>query len=172
MRRVTRRVILGAALLLAACAAKPPVGGEYRKADVQIASAALFDAGRFADVWHVVAAYGPEAACGPLSETWVPAGPGAFTVTGTACGPNGARAFAAKAAVTGPGRITRGKDVLWVLWVDADYRVAVIGTPDGHFGRILSRTPDVRGDLMAAARTVLDFNGYDVAALRLTQGDT
>jgi apolipoprotein D and lipocalin family protein len=163
------RLIPALALALAACGgpAVPPSG--YRDSGAQISSAALFDPSRFADVWHVAAAYGADTGCGPLAETWAPAGPGAFAVTGTACGPNGARAFAGPAQVTGPGRITRtglrGPEVLWVLWVDADYRVAVIGTPDGSFGRILSRTPDVRPDLLEAAREVLDFNGYDVARL-------
>src|SRR5690606_22015739 len=116
--------------------------------------------------WHVAATYGDEARCGPLAETWVPTGPAVYRVTGTACGPRGARAFAAEARVTGPGRITRGDEELWVLWVDADYRGAVIGTPSGRSGRVLSRTPRVRPDLMEAARRVLQFNGYDPAGLR------
>ncbi|MFM2355175.1 MAG: hypothetical protein RLZZ528_911 [Pseudomonadota bacterium] len=161
-------------LALAACAAPPPPAPGLRDEAVTIASAALFDPARFADVWHVAAAYGPEAACGPLAETWVQTGAGSYDVTGTACGPNGARAFAGRAQVTGPGRITReglnGPEVLWVLWVDQDYRVAVIGTPDGRFGRILSRSPKVRPDLMAAAREVLDFNGYDTGRLGLIGG--
>jgi apolipoprotein D and lipocalin family protein len=164
------RLILLGALALAACGAKEPV---LRDGEATIASAALFDPARFVDVWHVVAAFGAEAGCGPLSETWAPA-PGGFSVTGTACGPSGARAFAGKARLTGPGRITReglnGTEEIWVLWVDADYRVAVIGTPDGSFGRILSRTPEVRPDLMTAAREVLDFNGYEVTGLKLTGG--
>jgi apolipoprotein D and lipocalin family protein len=90
-------------------------------------------------------------------------------VTGTACGPSGARAFAGDARVTGPGRITReglrGPETLWVLWVDADYRIAVLGTPDGTIGRVLSRTPEPRQDLWIAAREVLDFNGYDLERL-------
>ena len=159
------RMIAAAALAaLAGCSAKAPQG-DWRDERAQIASNALFDPARFADVWHVAATYGSEATCGPLAETWVLTGPASYRVTGTACGPNGARAFATTAAVTGPGRIDRDGQTLWVLWVDADYRVAVIGTPDGRFGRILSRTPQVRPDLMAAAREVLDFNGYDPARL-------
>jgi apolipoprotein D and lipocalin family protein len=161
-------MILSGALLAAACAA-PQAGGGYRSSDGQIASAALFDPARFGDVWHVVAAFGAEAGCGPLAETWTPA-PGGFAVTGTACAARGSRAFAGPARITGPGRITRegiaGTEELWVLWVDADYRVAVIGTPDGSFGRILSRTPKPRPDLLTAAKEVLDFNGYDVSGLR------
>ena len=150
---------------LAACSPAPEEVG-LRNTEATISSNASFDARRFADVWHVAATYGDEARCGPLAETWVPTGPAAYRVTGTACGPRGARAFAAEARVTGPGRITRGDEELWVLWVDADYRVAVIGTPSGRFARVLSRTPRVRPDLMEAARRVLQFNGYDPAGLR------
>lgn len=158
------------ALLLAGCGEKPETGLAYRAQGAQISSNALFDAARFADVWHVVGGYGPEASCGPLSETWVLTGPQHYQVTGTRCGPNGARAFAAPAQVTGPGRIIRDGEHLWVMWVDADYRIAVIGTPDGRFGRILSRTPKARPDLLAAAKEVLDFNGYDPAGLRMIAG--
>lgn len=135
-----------------------------------MSSAAAFDPSRFADVWHVAAVLGQDPVCGPLAETWTVTAPGSYRVTGTICGPTGARAFATGADVTGPGRIARqmpgGPEALWVLWVDADYRVAVIGTPSRRFARVLSRTPDVRPDLMQAARDVLRFNGYDPAGLR------
>lgn len=157
-------ITLALTAALAACAPAPR-GGGLRDAEVPISSNAAFDPARFADVWHVAATYGDEARCGPLAETWVLTGPGRYRVTGTACGPNGARAFVSEARVTGPGRITRGDEELWVLWVDADYRVAVIGTPSGRFARVLSRTPEVRPDLMEAARRVLQFNGYDPAGL-------
>ena len=153
-------------LLVALGACTTPVDTGLRRADAPISSQMAFDPARFADVWHVVAAYGDEARCGPLAETWVPTGAGRYQVTGTVCGPNGARAFVAPASVSGPGRITRAGEELWVLWVDADYRVAVIGTPSGRFARVLSRTPEARGDLMVAARRVLQFNGYDPAALQ------
>ncbi|MEZ5779190.1 MAG: lipocalin family protein [Paracoccaceae bacterium] len=164
---IARMSCLSLALLLAACAPAPDPG--LRDASKPISSAALFDPARFADVWHVVATYGAEARCGPLAETWILTAPDRYRVTGTACGPNGARAFVTEARMTGPGRITRvmpgGEEELWVLWTDADYRIAVIGTPSGRFARVLSRSPGARGDLMQAARDVLKFNGYDPAGL-------
>ncbi|MCA0271391.1 MAG: lipocalin family protein [Proteobacteria bacterium] len=159
--RLCASLVLAAAVL-SACAPAPQ---GLRNAGTPISSAAAFDQARFADVWHVVAAYGSEARCGPLTETWVRTGQAGYNVTGTRCGPMGARAFAETATISGPGRITRGEEQLWVLWVDADYRVAVIGTPTGQFARVLSRTPGVREDLMRAARDVLRFNGYDPAGL-------
>ena len=155
-------------LALAGCTALP-MGRGHRDGGRQISSAANFDPARFGDVWFIVAAYGAEAECGPLGETWKPTGPGAFRVTGTRCGPNGARAFLAETRVTGPGRMIRQgagvQEDLWVLWVDADYRAAVIGTPSWAFARVLSRRPVLRDDLMNVARQVLEFNGYDPANL-------
>lgn len=166
---------LALALLLAACGGPGPRQG-FRDPDAMIASAALFDPARFAGSWHVVADFpAPGAArCGITREGWRAVAPGRFVVTGTACGARGPQAFAANAAVTGPGRIDLaaggradlGTEPLWVLWIDADYRVAAIGTPSGRFGMILSRQPSARGDLVTAAREVLDFNGYALDRLR------
>lgn len=169
------RLAVGAALLLAACGGPAPRAG-FRDPAQMIASAALFDPARFAGTWHVVADFpAPGAArCGITREEWRAVAPGRFAVTGSACGPRGPSGFATSAAVTGPGRIDQlaggrpdlGTEPIWVLWVDADYRVAAIGTPSGRFGMILSRQSTARGDLATAAREVLDFNGYAVGGLR------
>ena len=56
----------------------------------------------------------------------------------------------------------------WVLWVDDDYRTAVVGVPSGRAGWILSRTPDLPEDRLEAARDVLAFNGYSLDDLKMT----
>lgn len=171
--------VLGAArmaallvLALTACNRPAPKVTGFRNPGQAIASAALFDAGRFAGEWHVVAAYSPEAACGPLVENWRPATTGGqFRVEGTTCTAAGLRGMHRTAEVSGPGRITRqgpnGVEVIWVLWVDADYRVAVLGTPSGQFGRIIARSTPVRPDLLRAAQEIMEFNGYDISRLKL-----
>lgn len=73
------------------------------------------------------------------------------------------------ANLTGPGRFVmsrgNGPDVEhWVLWTDADYRVAAIGTPSGAFGWIMTKGA-VRSDLMQAAQEIMEWNGYDLANL-------
>ena len=55
-----------------------------------------------------------------------------------------------------------GREPIWVLWVDQDYRVAALGTPSGTWAAVLVRPGKGRGDLLTAAREVLDFNGYDL----------
>ena len=54
---------------------------------------------------------------------------------------------------------------LVVLWVDDDFRTAVVGTPDGSFGWVMDRPGQGSPDRLAAAREVLDFNGYDLGRL-------
>lgn len=54
---------------------------------------------------------------------------------------------------------------LWVLWVDDGFRTAAVGTPDGRWGWILDRSTSGGADRIAAAREVLDFNGYDLTHL-------
>jgi apolipoprotein D and lipocalin family protein len=54
----------------------------------------------------------------------------------------------------------------WLLWVDADLRTLVIGTPAGQFGMILNRDPVLPPDRAAAARDILAWAGYDLRRLR------
>lgn len=147
-----------------------------RDAAVMIGSAALFDPGRFAGRWYVVADAPPPGrpACRVTLEDWQATGPGRFTVTGNACTAQGPRRFEGRATVIGPGRIdldsaTRddlGGEPLWILWVDADYRMAAVGTPSGRFQILLSRSPVARPDLATAAGEVFSFNGYPAGQLK------
>lgn len=61
-----------AVAMLAGCAGAPE--GPIRNAGVPITSLALYDPARMAGDWHLVAAYGEEVACGPVSERWTPRG--------------------------------------------------------------------------------------------------
>ena len=57
----------------------------------------------------------------------------------------------------------------WVLYLDEDYQVAVVGSPGGQGGWILSRTPQIEADRLEAARGALAANGYDVGRLTFTE---
>jgi len=56
----------------------------------------------------------------------------------------------------------------WILYVDPDYALAVVGTPGGTGGWILARTPEIDPARLDVARAVLADNGYDLDALDLT----
>ena len=49
---------------------------------------------------------------------------------------------------------------IWIVWIDPDHQTAAIGDPEGRFGFVATRQGRARADQVAAARQVLDFNGY------------
>lgn len=59
---------------------------------------------------------------------------------------------------------------LIVLWIDADFRTAALGSRDGSFAYIIDRAPSGGADRIAAAREILAFNGYDTGALKPRAG--
>ena len=172
--------------LLAACGRPEPgeeVGGlfeVYRDTDVPIASKALFEPDRYLGTWYEVARYPVpfEAGCRGVTAEYGPLPDGAISVRNTCRdGDGGVKSvIEGRAEIAGPGRlkvsfpsVPFGAADYWVLWTDDAYRVAVVGAPNGRSGWILSRTPELREDLMTAAREILAFNGYDLTRLLVLQ---
>lgn len=56
----------------------------------------------------------------------------------------------------------------WIIGLDADYRWAVIGTPDRKFGWVLSRTPALDDATMDQVYAILERNGYRRAAFEVS----
>lgn len=54
----------------------------------------------------------------------------------------------------------------WVLWIDADYRTAAVGTPSGSFGWIIDRKASGGEDRIKAAADIMRFNGYNISRLQ------
>lgn len=160
-------------LALAACARQEPAAPVFRDTARPIASAALFDWARFAGDWRVVARYpvAAEAGCAGGRVTYQPG-----VLDWQCLGPAGellSRRQGAASPAALPGRLAVDlgpgyPGEIWVLWVDFDYRTLVIGTPDGQAGWVLDRTDAIPADRIAAAREMLDFNGYDLTRLVTT----
>ena len=156
-----RRLTLVAGLALSACAA-PTDTGAFRTAKAPIYSNASLDLGRLAGAWQQVATYG---ATGPDC----PAGGAEFTATASGltgqarlCIAGQVRDWSGPVTPAGPGRFAiGGAEPWWVLWIDADTRTLVIGTPTGAFGFVLDRDGQIPADRLVAAREILAFNGYD-----------
>ncbi len=70
-----------------------------------------------------------------------------------------------KLAVTFPSVPFGGGADYWVLWVDPDYQVAVVGAPNGRSGWILARSQTPNPDLVSKARSEMAQNGYDLDRL-------
>jgi apolipoprotein D and lipocalin family protein len=158
-----KKLILSSLLLILACT--PQHTPSYRIQSAPITSIALFDPAKFEGSWQVVASYS-----GQICEIKVALlKPDLLDWSEHKC--NG-KVLHGVAPVTGPGRFTpkigthKGLQH-WVMWVDQDYRTAVIGTPSGEFGMILNRDRDVAADKMAAAREILAWNGYKLDGLAL-----
>lgn len=171
------RAALIATTLLTACApVAGPVAG-YRDTSVTIASAAAFDPQRYMGRWYEIASYPVpfQAGCTDTVTEYTALSPGVLGVVNT-CRVNGeTRRIEGRAVPSGPGRLTVSfvsvpfvEAPYWVLWVSDDYLTAVVGVPSGRAGWILHRDPVISPDRLAAAREVLDFNGYDLSRLRMT----
>jgi apolipoprotein D and lipocalin family protein len=160
-----RAVILSVGLaLVAACA--PPAATGLRDAAAPIYSATGLDPARLAGAWVQSGDIREDPAdCGGGQVLFSPAGAG-LAVTGTLCLAGRAVALDGTLTPTGPGRLQPEKGAeWWVLWADADRRTLAIGTPDGSFGIVLDRAGEASADRFAAAREILDFNGYDTGRL-------
>ncbi len=166
----------GAALVLLLLAGCGPVAPSYRDASAPISSQADFDAARYAGRWYEIARFPVpfEEGCTAVTAEYGLLADGRLSVrnacrAGTPDGP--LREIGGTAELVGPGRLglrLEGVPAVvpyWVLWVDADYRTAVVGVPSGRAGWILNRAPAIPEDRWKAALEVLDFNGYDVAKL-------
>lgn len=170
MRRVTPRLGWLAMLALAGCIGAKPAPPDYLATQGRMSSAALFDPARFGGDWRVIRS--GAGGCAGAQQSWRFDGAQTYALSGVDC--SGARpaVLEGTAVVTGPGGrlMARGaayqSKPVWLLWVDQDYRIAVLGTPDGSFAVVLAReSVAARGDLTRAALEVLDFNGYDLGKL-------
>lgn len=173
MYPVTRVILLCLCMFLTGC------GGSYRDRDVPISSMAAFDPARYAGLWYEVASFPTpfQSGCTDTQADYGLRADGLLSVRNSCVRDRSLAVIEGSATVTGPGRLkVRLNGVpfaadYWVLWVDEGYRTAVVGTPSGRAGWILNREPTIAGDRLEAARQVLRFNGYDVAALRTTSQD-
>ncbi|MEX3017903.1 lipocalin family protein [Gymnodinialimonas hymeniacidonis] len=172
-----RQPLLGLSALLAFAACDVALGPSYRDESVNIASSANFDATRYVGRWYEVYRYpNPfQADCpGAIAEYGFSDAPNELTVTNLCLNAQGqvTDRITGTATDEGLGRLSvrlQGVPVAapyWVLWVDEGYRTAVVGAPNGRVGWILNRDPDIPPDRLAAAREVLDFNGYDLSQLQ------
>jgi apolipoprotein D and lipocalin family protein len=59
-----------------------------------------------------------------------------------------------------------GHSETWLLWVDADYRTAALGAPDGSMGMILDRASTGGDDRVKAATDIFQWYGYDMSKLQ------
>lgn len=174
--RMRAAIFLTAFLGLAACG-----GGlfeSYRDQSVAISSQANFLPERYLGTWHEVARFPVpfERNCVGVTADYGQNSDGTISVFNTCRNADGSvrSTIKGKADIVGPGRLKVSfpsipfvKSDYWVLWVDQDYRTAVVGAPNGQSGWILNRTPDISADRLQAAKDILRYNGYDLSRLEV-----
>jgi apolipoprotein D and lipocalin family protein len=153
-------------LVLVACGPRPEPDvpdRRFRPVDAPIYSSAVVEQGRLSGHWLQVATFAPggQAPCAPGTVDF-----DGSTVQWDLCLPTGARIGAGPMVAGKPGRFSVGGMAdWWVLWVDADYRTLVIGTPSGDFGFVLNRDAVLPSDRLKAVRDIVQFNGYPIDGL-------
>lgn len=168
MRRLIAAIFVG----LSACAPQiTQEDGVFRNTSAPIYSNAGFDFAQLEGRWDQVAGFSDAAAttCKPGGVTFA-SKDGTMRAGYSLCLSGKTITGSGTITPTGPGRFAiTGKggigQVWWVLWVDEGYRTLAIGTPSGAFGFILNRGKALPEDRLAAAREVLDFNGYHIEKL-------
>lgn len=158
---------------LVACTAPPPQTG-YRDQSTLIAATTRFDVQRFWGEWQVRAAFPNDADLREVALLPDQRGGLVWQVQRERCVNERCVLEQSDTPVreTGTGRLMLldgSQREIWVLWVDADFRTAALGTPDGTFGMIVDRRTRGGQDRLAAAREVLDFNGYNLNQLQGVQ---
>lgn len=158
-----RLVALAMIALLAGCVAQP--AGGFRDASVLITSTTRFEAARFAGPWVIRAAFAEAGAAMRPGSVAFHVGPSGDIAMIDSKGVAPAGTFGVRQVM--PGRLTATATAVeyWVLWVDADYRTAAIGTPSGAFGWIIDRSGSGGDDRIKAAADIFNWVGYDMTKL-------
>lgn len=149
--------------VLAGCS-REPNAYSWRDPTRPIASKALFLEGDFAGDWQIVQAW-PAADQGGQLRYHFDRGRVEEILRSAEGGEQRRYGQMPRAA-----RFTFQDTHRWVLWVAADGRTAVMGNPAGDFAWILSRSAHIPADHLAAAREILDFNGYTALDAKETRG--
>lgn len=165
---------------LSLCALLAGCGEVYRDLETPIASKADFDPARYTGLWYEIARFPVpfQTGCVGVTAEYQPIDEDSVSVHNICRNSDGSvkSQIRGSADVVAPGRLKVQfpsvpfvRSDYWVLWVDEDYQTAVVGAPNGRSGWILNRSPELRSDRLAAAREILDFNGYDLSRLEMTQ---
>ncbi len=147
--------------VLASCAVAPvpDVRIGLRNPTVPLGGTSRFEVSRFAGDWQTVRCLG---SC-PRAVRYDVATDGVFLRT--------AGDTQTPYLISAPGilREMGGEGTLVVMWVDEGYRTAAVGDADGAWAAVLNRNRRSAPDRIRAATEILDFNGWDVAKIRVME---
>lgn len=146
--------------VLAACAGDAPDG--FRDTSQHIGATTRFDPVEFAGDWRIVARFDAPPG-GTLRVT--PTAEGVEILSVAASQLTGSYREGARGELL---PVSTAQEPVIVMWVDADFETAAIGTASGSFGAVIDRDGLVPADRATAARDILTFYGWDTTALQGT----
>ncbi|MAN89767.1 MAG: lipocalin [Hyphomonadaceae bacterium] len=170
-----------AAALLAACTSQP----DYRASDSTPPTVPSVDLDRYAGLWYEIARYpnGFERNCTGVTAEYGLNSDGTVSVTNTCFKGS---LDGEKTVAEGKARIVEGsgnsklkvkfapawvpfaEGDYWVLALEPDYSAALVGSPDGKYLWILSRTAQLDGKTLERLKTRAEELGYETAPLEMT----
>ena len=173
--------ILLAPFLTVACSTQP----DHRPDTAPPPTVAAVDLDRYAGLWYEIARYPNsfEAGCTGVTAEYGLNADGTVSVTNTCFKGS---LDGEKDVAEGTARIVEGSNNTklkvkfapdwvpfasgdyWVLALQPDYSAALVGSPDGKYLWILSRTPQLAPDILAALKQRATDLGYATAPLEMT----
>jgi len=172
------RAIATAIIGLLALLGTGPALAQVRDEAVPMAVVQSVDLTRYLGRWYEIARFPNrfERGCQDVTADYDLRDDGRISVVNTCVKDGVAEAIEGRAWVVAPGqlkvtfvpwlgRLAAGD--YWVLHLEPDYSMAVVGAPSGSFGWILSREPKLSPAGMQRALAVFAANGYDTAQLEI-----
>ncbi len=168
-----RFLVLTALLVLGGC------GERYRDRSAPMQTVAEVDLARYAGRWHEIARFPVwfQRGCTAVTADYALREDGKVDVL-NACTRDGRRDTAtavARSVDPSNARLkVRFSDIVpiegdyWIIYLDADYRTAVVAVPSGAAGWILARDPEIAPENLDAALAALAAAGYDLSRLAMT----
>lgn len=173
-----RTVAILALLGLSACA-KPPVN---RATDIPLTTEAQVDLDRYLGRWYEIARFPNsfEKNCEGVTAEYARRDDGLISVVNTC----------RKGGIDGKAEVANGRARIvdadtnaklevsffgpfwgdyWILDLDEDYSLSLVGEPQGRYLWVLARTPEISDDKRASALARLQALGYDTSALYFTK---
>lgn len=170
-----------AALLLAACTSQP----DYREDTAAPPTVPSVDLTRYAGLWYEIARYPNwfERDCTGVTAEYGLKDDGTVSVTNTCFKDT---LDGEKKVAEGRARIVEGsgnsqlkvkfapswvpfaEGDYWILALEPDYSASLVGSPDGKYLWILSRTPQLEPARLDALKQRAQDLGYDTAPLEMT----
>jgi apolipoprotein D and lipocalin family protein len=172
------RAIAAGIIGLLALLGTGPALAQVRDESAPMSVVQSVDLNRYLGRWYEIARFPNrfERGCEDVTADYGLREDGRISVVNTCVKEGVAEAIEGQAWVVAPGQLmvtfvpwlgSLAAGDYWVLHLEPDYSMAVVGAPTGSFGWILSRKPQLSKAMMQRALDVFAANGYDTAQLEI-----